>query len=260
MTTIDPSASQMPSNDATQRLALIPSTPLLLGHTSGAAQDVLAETRDAVAELLHWLISDLQHDLAIVAAGPDTSIWSSDAPSSIPGLGAPDSQTTSAGLGEQLPLGLSLGRELVAKLTSSKSCRGAQDRQVTYHAVADRPAGNEMDALVSSLSGKSVLFVADGSTRLGPKPPGGAWEGAQGYENTWQQNLADGQWQKLVSPEWAAAEEAGHLDVSVLAVLARCAVQRAEGGAQDAVKQTNAVRILHTEHPYGVGYCVAQIG
>lgn len=258
------------------RSVLIPSTPLLLDETSGAATAVLSRTRQSVEAAYRWVLAgrdatetsgdlSVSRELAIVARGDDTSQWHSSAVSALPGLGAAyDLGAAQAGTGQQsrdvpgkhypdeqseqvMPLGLSVARELLnrygAQTTHDKPAA------VAYHSVGLRPNADELAALTTSLADKDVVFVADGSTKLGDKPPGGTYEGAAAYESKWHNFFKNGKWSQLSNPDWREAERAGHVDVGVIAALAARAIHLHHGGGE----------LLQQESPYGVGYCVAQI-
>lgn len=270
-----------------RRSILVPATPLLLDGTSGAAGGVLRSTIEAVKAAYQWILHEALgektsqsgvRNLAIVARGEDVSQWRPDTPSTLPGLGLPyrppelqqetenESGSVDSGppataaeqradtpSGAAMPLGLSVARELLASHLDelghldNSDCHDSVD--VTYHSVGPRPNGDEIAALTTSLCDKHVIFVADGSTRLGEKPPGGMYDGAADYETRWHAHLHQGDWSALAQPNWSDSQQAGHLDIGVVAALAARAKHLDHSPAQ----------ITLQESPYGVGYCVAHL-
>ncbi|MGH3520527.1 MAG: class III extradiol dioxygenase subunit B-like domain-containing protein [Haloechinothrix sp.] len=227
------------------RVAVVPHPPLLVPELVRGSEQDTAPVRDAVMDAVTWLRDSCTRWLAIGAHQGHPAHFAADLRGSF------------AGYGVDVPVALSAigqypreGVELPLPVLIAAWLRGRAGAEAATALVINTGTAPEECALIgrqlSDRAGVGALVLGDGSTRHGPRAPGGQDERAGAFDDAVAAALKDVDTAALhaLDPALAADLEAGgRAPWQVLAGLTDNGQWRGE--------------LLYSGAPFGVGYHVA---
>ncbi|KZB84564.1 class III extradiol dioxygenase subunit B-like domain-containing protein [Amycolatopsis regifaucium] len=222
-----------------RRVAVLPQPPLLIPELAAGAADECAELREACLQAVARL-AGVSRDWVVVGAAAGAPEVPEHASGSFRGFGVDIRVSLSrvTGAETELPLPALVAGWLRARANASS---------VRVHLV-DPAAPAEHCALAGRELGEpaAVLVLGDGSSRHGPRSPGGEDERAEGFDAGIRDALAKADTGALAALDPALAAELGAGGRAPWQVLAGLA---ADGDW--------AAEVLYSAAPFGVGYHVA---
>jgi hypothetical protein len=222
-----------------RRVAVLPQPPLLIPELAAGAADECAELREACLQAVGRL-AGASLDWVVVGAAAGAPEVPEHASGSFRGFG--------------VDIGVSLSRVTTAEtelplpaLVAGWLREQADASSVRVHLV-DPATPAEHCALIGRELGEpaAVLVLGDGSSRHGPRSPGGEDERAEGFDAGVRDALAKADTGALAALDPALAAELGAGGRAPWQVLA--------GLAADGEW---AADVLYSAAPFGVGYHVA---
>ncbi|EMD23856.1 hypothetical protein C791_6713 [Amycolatopsis azurea DSM 43854] len=222
-----------------RRVAVLPQPPLLIPELAAGAADECAELREACLAAARRLTS-ASPDWVVVGAAPGAPEVPEHASGSFRGFG--------------VDLGVSLSRVTAPEtelplpaLVAGWLRERADASSVRVHLVDPATTPGQCEQFARELGEHAaVLVLGDGSSRHGPRSPGGEDDRAEFLDDRVRDALAraDARWLAGLDPDFAAELGAGgRAPWQVLAGLAGDGDWTAE--------------VLYSAAPFGVGYHVA---
>lgn len=222
-----------------RRVAVLPQPPLLIPELAAGAADECAELREACLQAVQRL-TGASEDWLVVAAAAGAPEVPEHASGSFRGFGVDIGVSLSRVTTPESELALpSLVAGWLRERAGASSARVRLVDPVTAPDQCDL-FGRELGEPVA------VLVLGDGSSRHGPRSPGGEDERAEGFDAGIRDALAKADTGALAALDPALAAELGAGGRAPWQVLA--------GLAAD---ETWDAEVLYSAAPFGVGYHVA---
>lgn len=216
------------------RAATCPHPPLLLPGVTGGVILEVEELRAACRAAVNDLIAATPDVVVVVGGAAETRMWPMNT-ASPRHLYAPGLEPKPAG--EVLPLSLAVARDLLGF------------RPVELHAVSTVLPVDDCRAYGRQLAGRgdriSLLVMADGSARRGPKAPGYADHRAQATDRSFEDALCAGDPEPLLKLEPDVADD--------LLIGGRAAWQVLSAACETLVLRSTC---YYSADPFGVWYPV----
>jgi hypothetical protein len=230
--------------------ALCPSPPLLVRELTGA-DPVVADLRDACANVVHALLAARPQVIVVVGPGPDTAAWPADGRLNIASFGGRAARPAGVGrktarpAGNGVPLSVGLGVYLLDQAGYAGPRRLQSVREDEQPADCLR-LGKDIGETAERTG---LLVMADGSARRGPRAPGHHDERAAAFDAEVERALRAGDLHALEAIDPALARE--------LMATGRPAWQVLAGATHGATLRAD---VMYAGDPFGVMYLVSFFG